>query len=295
MNRLKVLIRSMFGFSRTESNAFLVLLPLMTLLIFSEPLYRFLTIQRKDDFSKVKAELDSLVATWDFQQHPDSARLPEKDKFKFNPNTATEEDLLALGFPGNLTHRMLNFRAKNGKFNIKSDVMKIYGMDSSLYRELNPFIDLPEKKILSIAKAKTGIVKKLKKQLFDLNLADTAQLKTIYGIGPVLASRIIAHRAKLGGFISVYQLNEVYGLDTVAIKRLTRQSFLLENFVPAQLDINQADEKTLASHPYIKFKLARAIVAYRFQHGNFKTIADLTRIQTMKPETLEQLRPYLTF
>jgi competence protein ComEA len=295
MNRLKVLIRSLFGFSRTETNAFLILLPLMTVMIFSEPIYRFLTIQRKDNFSKEKTELDSLVARWDFQKHPDGSLRSEKDKFKFNPNTATEDDFLALGFPGNLAQRMLNFRTKNGKFSIKSDVMKIYGMDSSLYRELNPFIDLPEKKTLPIEKAKTSTSKKSEKQLFDLNQADTAQLKTIYGIGPVLASRIIAHRTKLGGFISVHQLNEVYGLDTVVVNRLTRESFLLENFIPSQLDINQADEKTLASHPYIKFKLAQAIVAYRFQHGNFKTIDDLTRIQTMKPETLEKLRPYLTF
>ncbi len=269
----------------------------MALLIFSEPIYRFFLVQREDDFSKEKIILDSLVAQWDFQKQHDSTSLPERDKFKFDPNTATEDDLLALGFPGNLVQRILNYRSKMGKFSIKSDVMKIYGMDSALYTELVPFINLPEKKnfVTATRKDKTDIYKKPEIPLFNLNLADTAQLKSIYGIGPVLANRIVEYRIKLGGFISSQQLSEVYGLDTAVINRLNNKSFIPENFIPNQLNINQADEKTMAAHPYIKFKPAKAIITYRFQHGNFKTIDDLTHIKTLKPETIEKLRPYLTF
>lgn len=297
MNRLKALLRSMFGFSRTETNAFLILLPLMTLLIFSEPIYRFFIIQRTDDFSKEKIELDSLSAAWDFQKKQDSTSLTAHDKFKFDPNTATEDDLLSLGFPGNLAHRILNYRSKKGKFFIKSDLKKIYGMDSSFYVGLVPFINLPEKKnyVSEKEKDKTEKPKRPEVKLFDLNMADTAQLKTIYGIGPVLATRIVEYRSKLGGFISATQLTEVYGLDTAVINRLNKKSFMPENFIPIQININEADEKTLAAHPYIKFKFAKAIVTYRFQHGNFKTIDDLTQIQTIKSETVEKLRPYISF
>ncbi len=297
MNRFKALLRSVFGFSRTETNAFLVLLPLMALLIFSEPIYRYLTIQRKDDFSKEKQELDSLVAQWNFQKKHDSTSLPGKDKFKFDPNTATEDDLLALGFPGNLAQRILKYRSKKGKFVIKADLKKIYGMDSLFYVELFPFITLPERKPLLAKeeKVKTTETKKSEVELFDLNQADTTQLKSIYGIGPVLATRIVIYRNKLGGFISSQQLSEVYGLDTAVISRLNKKSFVLENFSPVTINVNQADEKTLAGHPYIKFKLAKAIITYRFQHGNFKTIDDLTPIQLITSETLEKLRPYLAF
>ena len=297
MNRLKALLRSVFGFSRTETNAFLILLPLMTVLIFSEPVYRFFSIQRTDDFSKESRELDSLAAQWGFQKKQDSTSLPEKDKFKFNPNTAVEDDFLALGFPGNLVQRILNYRSKKGKFTIKSDLKKMYGMDSSFFAELYPFIDLPEKKSYTPKKEKERLAatKKSEALLFDLNLADTVHLKTIYGIGPVLATRIVLYRTKLGGFISSQQLTEVYGLDTAVINRLNKKSFVPENFKPATLNVNQADEKTLTSHPYIKFKLAKAIITYRFQHGNFKTIDDLTQIQLIAPETVEKLRPYISF
>ncbi len=297
MNRLKALVRSVFGFSRTESNAFLILLPLMALLIFSEPIYRFFIVQRKNDFSKEKILLDSLTKQWDFQKKLDSTSLPQQDKFKFDPNTISEDDLLALGFPGNLAQRIINYRAKKGKFNIKSDLKKIYGMDSSFYIELAPFINLPDEKTYVSAKekAKTETYIKPEVPLFNLNLADTSQLKKIYGIGPVLAKRIVEYRNKLGGYISTQQLTEVYGLDTAVIHRLNKKSFLPENFTPNQININQADEKTLAIHPYIKFKLAKAIVTYRFQHGNFKMIDDLTPIQTITPETITKLKPYITF
>ncbi len=297
MNRFKALIRSMFGFSRTETNAFLVLLPLMAMIIFSEPIYRYYVTHRAEDFSKEKLTLDNLVAQWDFQRNNDSISPLGKDKFKFDPNTATEEDLLNLGFPGNLAQRILNYRAKKGTFRITSDLKNIYGMDSVLYAELIPFIDLPEKKINIPKKEKEKIefAKKLETPKFDLNLSDTTELIKIYGIGLVLANRIIGHRNKLGGFITSQQLTEIYGLDTMVINRLNKKSFISEHFIPTQLNINLADEKTLAAHPYIKYKLAKAFVTYRFQHGNFKAIADLTQIQTMKPETVEKLKPYISF
>ncbi|MBK5277523.1 MAG: helix-hairpin-helix domain-containing protein [Bacteroidia bacterium] len=297
MNRLKVLLRSVFGFSRTETNAFLILLPLMAILIFSEPIFRFFIVHRNIDFSKERIKLDSIVAHWDFQKPEDSTTLSGPDKFKFDPNSATEDDFLALGFPGSLARRVLNYRAKQGKFNVKSDLKKIYGIDSTFYAELSPFINLPDKKNPLLVKEnnKTEILKKVELKSFDLNLADTSQLKSIYGIGPVLADRIVTYRDKLGGFTSSLQLTEVYGLDTAVINRLSKRSFISETFIPLQLNVNQADEKTLGAHPYIKFKLARAIVTYRFQHGNFKMIDDLTPIQAITPKTIEKLRPYLIY
>ena len=68
MNRLKALIRSMFAFSRSETNGFLILLPLMALIIFSEPAYRYWFVRQPQDFSKDSIRLDSLIATWKWEK-----------------------------------------------------------------------------------------------------------------------------------------------------------------------------------------------------------------------------------
>lgn len=47
----------------------------------------------------------------------------------------------------------------------------------------------------------------------ELNSADTTALKMVPGIGSVFAKRIIKYRDLLGGFYSVEQLGEVYGID----------------------------------------------------------------------------------
>lgn len=297
MNRLRAWIRSVFSFSRTETNGFLVLLPLMALLLFSQPLYRWFTSKKGENYSATQHRLDSLVATWEIEKQNDSifTENREREFFRFDPNTATEEELLALGLPGNIAQRILNYRARGGKFLIPSDLKKIYGMDSALYQELRPYITLPARRVAPDLTTKNLHEKKTEIPRFDLNVADTAQLKSIYGIGAVLSERIVRYRTSLGGFISMEQLSEVWGLDSAVIQRLSQRAFIQPDFQQIHININQADEKTLAAHPYIKAKPAKAIVTYRFQHGNFKSIDDLKKVELLKTTDLNKLAPYLNF
>ena len=49
--------------------------------------------------------------------------------------------------------------------------------------------------------------------VIELNQADTLTLKKIPGIGSTFARRIVGYRELLGGFYTVEQLAEVYGID----------------------------------------------------------------------------------
>ncbi len=51
-----------------------------------------------------------------------------------------------------------------------------------------------------------------KRPILNLNICDSASLEALPGIGPVLSSRIIKYRNLIGGYVSVDQLKEVYGL-----------------------------------------------------------------------------------
>jgi competence protein ComEA len=297
MNRLKAWLRAFFGLSRRETRAFLILLPLMLISIYLIPVYRHYKAKQQQDFSRETKQLDSLLAYWKWEEKKDSAKqIVEHTLFTFNPNSATREELIQLGFPANLASRIDNYRSKNGRFTIKADLLRIYGMDSAVYNRLYSYIDLPTERVTKKTEVKAlkevATVKKV--EPFDVNLADTTQLIRIYGIGSKLSQRIIKYRNQLGGFVSLDQLAEVYGLDTVVIKELKQNIFIDENFQPAKISINSATEKELAAHPYIKYPLAKAIATYRFQHGNFTSVEDLKKIASVDETFYNRIKPYLS-
>jgi DNA uptake protein ComE-like DNA-binding protein len=295
VRKLKLWIKGFFGFSRAETNAFLILIPLMFLLIFSESVFQYWYVRQPSDYSNEKHELDSLIATMEWPS--DSAALPvgakARELFAFDPNLATKEDFMELGFNQSLSKRIINYRAKGGKFIIKRDLKKIYGMDSGFFQKVSPYIQLPEI-IVEPKRNKPETKQKPNFSKFDLNTADSSQLISVYGIGPKLAKRIIAYRTKLGGFILARQLTEVYGLDSTARKQLLERTFISENFQPEKINLNTVNERDLAAHPYVKYKLAKAIIAFRAQHGAFNTVDDLKKIAIMQEADIEKIRPYLS-
>lgn len=60
--------------------------------------------------------------------------------------------------------------------------------------------------------------------LIDLNTADQSELETLPGIGPELASRIIAYRTSIGSFVSIEQIMDVQG---VGEKRFAEMEHLI--------------------------------------------------------------------
>ncbi len=293
MKRLRILLRAALGFSRTETNAFIVLLPLMIVLIFSQPLYR-LVVQPETQLPDT-VKLNALLATWQWKDSTDvrnkvqpTATTHEHALFSFDPNRATDEQLLRLGFTKFQLDRLNNYRTKGGKFFLKSDLLKLYGMDTSLYQRLYPYIDLPVAKNVAEAKPVLPLTQA------DINQADTLQLKEVYGIGSKLALRIVRFREKLGGFVSMQQLREVYGLDSGVVKKMIQKFKVANDFVPRQLKINQLEASELAQHPYVKMNMAKAIVSFRYQHGPFVQLSDLLKIQLVTPTDLTRLKPYLT-
>jgi competence protein ComEA len=295
---LKRWIKNFFGFSRAQANGFIILLPLVAMTIFSVPFMRWWTSRNERDFSKERSTLDSLAALWN--QDEINVMPGEEARavifFPFDPNTASEEELSALGFSPGLARRLVNYRAKGGSFKIKPDLMKLYGMDSLFYASLESFIQLPEKMKVPEAPPMAKRVEPRKTEIvrFNLNHADTTLLKTVYGIGSTLSKRIVQYRESLGGFVSSDQLYKVYGLDSVVIERLLSISFLQEDFQPKTLNINTVTEEELAVHPYISRRMARAMVTYRFQHGKYHSVEDLRKILQLDEQQLNSIRPYLT-
>lgn len=128
----------------------------------------------------------------------------------------------------------------------------------------------------------------------DINTADTSAFIALPGIGSKLAARIVLFRDKLGGFVHVKQVSEVYGLRD-STYQLIRPQLKCNIDRIRKIDINSATKELLCAHPYIRWNIADVIVNYRSSHGAFSSVNDLTRLHVLDSVTISKLQPYLAF
>ncbi len=126
-----------------------------------------------------------------------------------------------------------------------------------------------------------------------LNASDTAEWKKIPGIGSTFAARIVKYRDLLGGFVSVEQLREVYGIDNELFSRISPYVQADENF--RKLRINELEFKELLRHPYLNYKQVQAIVNLRKRKGNIASIHELAMLDEFTSEDIFRIEPYLAF
>ena len=170
--------------------------------------------------------------------------LPRKrvESFRFNPNTASHDDLCRLGFTPKQAQSIINYREKGGSYRRKSDFAKSFVVSDSIYRRLERYVDIP---------------------LLDLNLADSADFDALPGIGGWFASKMIEYRKSLGGYSYKEQLMDIWKFD--AEKYAALEELITVNpdtATPYPLWTLPAD--SLRQHPYIRnYETARAIVLFR--------------------------------
>ena len=302
---VKDFFNSLFGVSSKEIKGLsLLILALILFLLLPRVINHFRTSD--NSYLAVDAHiLDSLVAVLEDDQSIKSVFEDSLSTFEFNPNNASIDDFLLLGFSEKISNRIINYRNKGGVFRVKTDLLKIYGIDSGLVNKLEPSINLPttvaNKSSQRLVQVKEELeekqlpIKNKPKELpdFDINLADTSMLQTIRGVGSILSRRIVEFRDNLGGLVDVNQLYEVYNLDSMVVYNLIDKSYIEGSFKPRPLLINNNTESELAAHPYIAWRQARLIIAYRNQHGDFNSSEDLLKVYSVDEDFIEKIDPYL--
>lgn len=224
----------------------------------------------------------------------------------FDPNQATIEELQTLGLSKKTSTTLAKFRSKGGKFYKKEDLKKVYGISESQYQQLEAYINIPKKQVAEnntpttynnstqrIATEKTSPKTSLKKPIkIDINKATPEEWQSLYGIGPAYAKRITNFRAKLGGFSSIKQVAETYGIPDSTFQKI--EAALLPSPIFRKIPLNSCDAKALSDHPYIRYQLANTIIAYRKQHGAYEKVEDLKEIGSLSEEVFERIGPYLS-
>lgn len=242
------------------------------------------------------------------ERHENAPQLPRDDirdvkaqqrheRFVFNPNTLSAEDAKMLGFPEKLSKTLINFRSKGGKFFKAQDLQKLYGMSPGLYAALEPYVLIPDRKRSfqrdTLYPKQSYQTKTFVKNIVEINAADSLAIVYLKGIGPGFTKRILKYRTLLGGFHSLEQLKEVYGMNDSTYAILTSQ-IVIDKHQITKIPINAIDLQSLRKHPYFNFQSAQAIINYRSKHGKLAE-ADLMALGVIPQEKLALILPYLQY
>ena len=129
--------------------------------------------------------------------------------------------------------------------------------------------------------------------MIEINTADSAQLVKLYGIGPSYAGRILKYRGMLGGFFSIEQLLEVYGMDSVRYAGIQKNIKADTSFI-LTIDVNTAEFKTLLHHPYLDYETVKLICNYREYSGPITCSDTLRKVIGYDP-MYEKVKPYIKY
>lgn len=132
-----------------------------------------------------------------------------------------------------------------------------------------------------------------KNETISLNETDTSEWKKLPGIGSVYASRIVKYRNLLGGFASVEQLREVYGISNELYAQIS--PYISEDDHFQRIEINKRSLDELRTHPYINYKQAKVITDLRRRKGDIRSVRELEMLDEFTTEDLLRLEPYLEF
>ena len=218
----------------------------------------------------------------------------------FNPNTATENELLGLGLEEKTVKVLLKYREKGGYFRTKEDLKKIYNLSDIDYLRISSFFQSSENQPITKGYStdfqnKENVKSTLtKKQTpIDLNRANEDDFLQLRGIGRTFALRIIEHRERLGGFTSLNQLKEVYGLPDSTFHNISPY-LRLTTSPQRKINVNTATIEEL-KHPYLTRKQAEVIIRYRVNHGALKSMEDVKKAGILSEMVAEKLKPYIDF
>ena len=223
------------------------------------------------------------------------------ETFPFDPNTADSSQLIRLGLQSWQVRNIYKYRARGGVYRKKEDFARLYGLTVKDYHRLEPYIRIssdyqPAATLVGDkangASGTNGVYPRKidSTQHVVLNTADTTTLRQVPGIGIYFAKEIVRYGQRLGGYVSVDQLDEIADFP-----QASKKYFVVQQAHPKKLNVNQLTLQQLRRHPYINYYQARAIKEYCRLHGPLKSLDDLRLSRDFPPEVIQRLAPYVTF
>lgn len=232
--------------------------------------------------------------------------------FAFDPNHLPIHQWQRLGLTERQALAIHRFEERGGSFRSKAELARMRVIDPGLFARWMPYIQLPDS-------APTRAHRSFPERNYDrdrdsfprhsaspvahgaaprspveLNGSDTTALIALPGIGPSFARGIVKYREQLGGYVDLDQLAEVFVLKDKpdAVARL-KELLVVDTALVRRIRINRCTAEELAAHPYMRWKLARPLIAYRDQHGPFRSKDAIKGCSLITDEVYGRIAPYL--
>lgn len=143
----------------------------------------------------------------------------------------------------------------------------------------------------------------------NINTATEEELMTLPGVTRMVAQNIVEYREYIGGFKKVEDLALVSGVGAAKLEQVKfeicvsskgnsaqhspsslRKDQNLDHLSATKININTATPAQLMSIRGITEKIAHSIVEYRKEHGPFKSIEDLVKMDCINSSFLDKIR-----
>ncbi len=294
MNKFK----SHFSFSKQERSGifFLLLIIVVLQVVFYVMKYNSSKVDGNLLIEEgTQAKIDSLKQR---SLEKDSSRI-----FSFNPNFISDYKGYTLGMSLEEIDRLHTFRVQNKFVNNADEFQKVTQVSDSLLKVISPYFKFPEwtknksksQNNISIQTTQKDLITDNDNfQIYDLNSATAEDLKSVFGIGDKLSTRIVKFRDRLGGFLLDDQLNDVYGMEPEVVGRTLEKFQILSKPTIKKININIATVDEIAQLIYIRYNVAARIVEYREINGSISSLNELTKIVDFPVDKIHRIELYLS-
>ncbi|RZJ32881.1 MAG: hypothetical protein EOO51_15405 [Flavobacterium sp.] len=229
--------------------------------------------------------------------------------FPFDPNQLDAAGWKKLGLTDRAVGTLMKYRERGGRFRRPEDLAKIWSLPPGFVERVLPYVRIADGGSGSPGFARYPDRSSSNRNFPDrsypnreprsptilsVNEADSTAWESLPGIGAKLAGRIVRYRERLGGFSSVDQVGEVWGLPDSSFRKIRTQLQLNSSGGDIRkLNLNIATKDELKNHPYIRWNLANVLVEYRQRHGAFRSLDDLKKVLILPDSVFKKLLPYV--
>jgi competence ComEA-like helix-hairpin-helix protein len=216
-----------------------------------------------------------------------------------NPESLSKEEWIRLGLSPKQATSLLRYRDKYG-LNSLQQMRRIRVLPGALLDQIADsliFAHAKEAKAnlhVEASQDQLQIQVKTERKIdkLDLNSATTAMLVALPGVGQYTAEKIINYRERLGGFISLSQLNEIKGLTPELLENALK--YMTIESEAQKMNLNLVSYERLKQHPYLTWNQANSLLKMRAQKGTFHALQEIKESVLIDDETYKKLLPYVS-